>query len=84
VSALGYVATPITHFIAFEVGNPTRTPGWIGSFATIRHRASIAALNIVVIIHMAAKLGMAVKPRASPDEDTAEKPFWTVIAVRSA
>jgi hypothetical protein len=84
VSALSYVAAPITHFIAFEVGNRTGTPRWLRSIATVRYWASITTLNIVVVIYVAAKLGVAVKPRTSTNEDTTDKPFGTVIAVRSA
>jgi len=79
-----YVAASITHFIASEVGNRTGTPCWLRPVATVRHRAPIATLNIVVVIYMTAKLGMAMKPRASTNEDTAGKPFGAVIAVGSA
>ena len=36
------------------------------------------------VIHVATEVGRAVKPWASPNEDTAREPFWTVVARRSA
>jgi hypothetical protein len=40
-------------------------------------------VDIETVIHMAAKVFIAVKPRASTDEDTAGEPFRTVVAVGS-
>ena len=56
----------------------------LGPVATVRHGASITMLDIVMVVYMTAKLGMASKPRASTNEDTVREPFRTVIAVGSA
>jgi hypothetical protein len=41
-------------------------------------------MNVITVVHMAAKVGMAAEPWASTDEDTSRKPFRTVVTVRSA
>jgi len=51
--------------------------------STVRYRASIATVNIEMVIYMTVKVSRAVKPRASTDEDTAGEPFRTVVAVGS-
>jgi hypothetical protein len=40
-------------------------------------------VDIETVIYMAAKVFIAVKPRAGTDEDTAGEPFRTVVAVGS-
>jgi hypothetical protein len=59
------------------------TPRWVRPIATVRQRASIATVKIEVVIYMATKVFMAVKPRASTDEDTTVEPFRAVVAVGS-
>src|SRR5258708_18205790 len=51
--------------------------------ATFGSRALIAAMDMEPVTHMAAKVVGAVKPRAGTDEDTADEPFRTVVAVGS-
>jgi len=51
--------------------------------AAVRYRTSITTVDIEMVIYMAAKVFIAVKPRASTDEDTAGEPFRTVVAVGS-
>jgi hypothetical protein len=51
--------------------------------AAVRQRASVTVVNIEMVIYMAAKVGRAVKPRASTDEDTTAEPFRAVVAVGS-
>jgi hypothetical protein len=46
--------------------------------------ALIAAANIEAAIYVPAKVCGAVKPRASTNEDTTQKPFRRVVAVGSA
>jgi hypothetical protein len=41
-------------------------------------------LDIVMVVHMTAKLAMAVKPWARTNENTRSKPFRTVITVGGA
>jgi hypothetical protein len=84
IVAFAYMAAPIAHFISLEVGNPFRTPRWIGSLATRGHRATIATLRVVVVIYMTMEVAMSTKPRASANEDTAGKPFRSVVAIGGA
>jgi hypothetical protein len=58
-------------------------PPGIGLIATIRQWSSITAVYIKTVIHMAAEVVGAVKPRANAEEDTTVKPFRAVIAVGS-
>jgi len=51
--------------------------------AAVRYRTSITTVDIEMVVYMAAKVFIAVKPRASTDEDTAGEPFRTVVAVGS-
>jgi hypothetical protein len=41
-------------------------------------------MNIEVVIHVAAKMSRAVKPRAGTDEEAAVKPLRAVVTVGSA
>jgi hypothetical protein len=59
------------------------TPSRIRPIATVRYRAAIAMVNIEAVIYMAAKISMAVKPRARADEHTTGKPLRAVVAVGS-
>ena len=51
--------------------------------AIVRQRAFVTTVNIETVIYMAAKVCRAVKPRASTDEGTTDKPFRAVVAVGS-
>jgi hypothetical protein len=77
------VAASIPHFISSEMVHLIDTVRWLGVIATVRYRASIATVNIEMVIYMAAKVSGAVKPWAGTDEDTAGEPFGTVVAVGS-
>jgi hypothetical protein len=78
------MAAPITHLISPEVGNPAWALCRRGSFATIRHAASIAALRIETVVYVTVKIVTSVKPWARANEDASCKPFRAVIAVGSA
>jgi hypothetical protein len=51
--------------------------------AAVRDRTSITTVDIEMVIYMAAKVIRAVKPWAGTDEDSADEPFRTVVAVGS-
>src|SRR5277367_5999546 len=56
-----------------------------GSFlAALGHWALVAVLRMKVVVYMTAKVGGAVKPRASANKDTAGKPLGAVVTVGSA
>jgi hypothetical protein len=55
------VPTSITHFVAFEIF------GWggvlrCGFLAALWHRALVPVLGAVVVVYVAVKVGIAVKP----------------------
>jgi hypothetical protein len=82
--ATAHVATPITHFISFEVGNLT---DWLRGFRLIPrvwYGAFVAVVGVVTVVYVALEVVRAMKPRPSANEDAASKPFRAVIAVRSA
>ena len=55
-----------------------------GLLATAWHLALIAIVWIVAVIYLSMKIGAAMKPGAGADENVRTKPFWTVVACRSA
>ena len=77
-----YMAAPIAYFITFKIGNPVRTPSWLGTFTTAWQSSSIATLGIELVIHVTMKVGRTVEPRTNPKEHAAHKPFRAVIAIR--
>src|ERR1700733_14562332 len=78
------MAASVAHFISFEVG------GFFGSlfgFAFVANfwsGALISVLRIEAVIYVAREMFVAVKPGAPADEDSASKPFWSVVAVGCA
>jgi hypothetical protein len=82
-SAPTCVAAPIADFISSEMVDLIQTVRGLSVIAAVRYRASITAVDIEMVIYMAAKVPGAVKPRASTDEDTPGEPFRTVVAVGS-
>jgi hypothetical protein len=75
------VATSISHFIPFEVCNLIDTVFRFGSFATLGHWTLIAVIGMEIVVYMTLKVGRAMKPLASTDEDAALKPLRAVVAV---
>ncbi len=80
--APAYVAMPIANFISFEVINFVETFCGLGFLATCRPWAVIAMFGMKAVIHVAAEVFRAMKPRASADEDAARKPLRPVVAIR--
>ena len=79
-----YVAASVTHFISFEMGDLIEMVCRVRPFAYLWRWTLIAALNIEMIIYVAAECVRAMKPRPSADENATRKPFRAVIAVGGA
>lgn len=77
------MAAPIPFFVSLEVG-AIDTLRFLGFLAAVWLGALIAVVWIEMVIHFAAEVVRAMKPRANSNEDAAGKPFWTVVAGRSA
>ena len=75
------MASPIAHFVSFEVGNLIHTISRLGSLAGLRHVAFIAVFGMIAVIYMALEILRAMKPWTSADEDATRKPFRAVVAV---
>jgi hypothetical protein len=73
------MATPISHFVSFEVSLIDMSRG-VRFLAAVGHRASVTVFRMKAIIHVAAEGAWSMKPRTSTDEDTSSKPFWAVVA----
>jgi hypothetical protein len=79
-----YVTASIPHLIPFEVGNLIETLRRFRFLATGRHWASIAAMKIKAVIHMAVEVSRSMKPRTRANEDPARKPLRAVVTVWGA
>jgi hypothetical protein len=84
VSDAARVTEPVSHFIASEMVDVIETLRRVTAIAMIWHRAAKSVMNIEVVVHVAAKVSRAVKPRAGANEDAARKPLRAVVAVGSA
>jgi hypothetical protein len=67
------VALAVAGFIPLEVVECPRS--------AIRHWARIAKPGIVAVVHVAIKAARAVEPGAGPDEQSAVKPVWAIVAI---
>jgi hypothetical protein len=74
------VSMSVTHLVSMEIRGRMSDR----MLSTLRERALVAMLDIVVVVYMAAEVFRAVKPRASANKDTSGKPFRTVIPHGSA
>lgn len=75
------VSAPIPRFIPFEVAG-CRAMG--SSLSGVWYRAMIAVVRIIPVVYMTMKASGTMEPRTGPDENTAGKPFRTVIPIGSA
>jgi len=77
------VATPITHFISFEVRNLIDALRRLRFISRMWCRAFVAVFGMITVVYVALEVVRTMKPRASANEDTARKPFCAVISVWS-
>jgi hypothetical protein len=81
--ATAHVAASITHFIPFEVGNLIDGLRRLRFISRVWCRAFIAVVGMKMVVDVALEVVRAMEPWASTNEDTARKPFRTVIPVWS-
>lgn len=79
---VGYVATSITRLVPLEV-RAIDALGGLSFLSAFWRWAIIAVLRMETVIHVAAEIVGAMKPRARANENFAVKPFRTVVAGRS-
>ena len=83
VSFVMTVAAAIARLVSAEVLGRT-TPPVTRPVAITRVFPAVAVIRMEVIVYMSAEVVTAMKPRSCTDEDTAAKPFGTVVAIGSA
>jgi|ERR1700677_414640 len=79
-----HMAASVAHFVCFEVGHLVEVIFRSGSLAAGWMWTVIAVVRMETVIYVAMEIGWAVEPGASADEDAADKPFRSVIAVGGA
>jgi hypothetical protein len=82
--AATYVATPIAHFVAFEVGSIIDMVFRTGFFAAGGIGTFVTVLGIVVVIYMAVEVLRTMEPLAGAYEDSAVEPLRAVITIGGA
>ena len=76
-----YLAVPVMHFIALELGVCLRVMAWRCCFLTIlAHLALITLLCVVIVVYVAMEATLTMVPLTSANEDTAIEPFRSVVA----
>jgi hypothetical protein len=80
---LGRMATSIPLFVSRKTG-PIDALRHVGFLATGGHSALISVIWMESVIHIAAEIARAMKPRAGAYEDISSKPFWAVVSGGSA
>jgi hypothetical protein len=83
VFVLACVAASIPHFVSVEVISLIETLSRLRSIAAVWRWASIAVLNVEMVIYVAVKAVRSVEPWAGADEDSTRKPFRAVVTVGS-
>jgi hypothetical protein len=71
-----FVAVEVIHMVDIVVG--------VCMLAVFGIMAVVAMVRIEVIIHMAVKVAGAMKPWASPDEDSTTEPLRTIVSIGGA
>jgi hypothetical protein len=75
VASVAYVASPISRLVCLEVVEALRP--------ALRQRSNVTVMRIKAVVDMAEKTARSVKPRASSNKHSANKPIGPVITVRS-
>jgi hypothetical protein len=75
MASVAYVPSSITRLVALEVVEALRPAP--------RQRSDVSVMGIIAVVNMAEKAVRAVKPGASAEEYSANKPIRPVITVRS-
>ena len=77
------VAVAVVHLVSVEVLGGA-VPSFARPVATIWKITMVAMFGVEAIVYVAAEVGVAMKPWAGTDEDSAREPFGAVVAVGSA
>jgi len=75
MATVAYVALSIPRLVCVEVVEPL--------LAMFRQRSNVTVMRIIAVVDMAEKAATAVKPGASSNKHTANKPIGPIVAVRS-
>jgi hypothetical protein len=75
VACLSYVALPIPRLVRMEVAERR--------LSSLRHRSNITVARIIAVINVAVEAMRTMEPWASAEEYPANKPIWTIVAIRS-
>jgi hypothetical protein len=78
------VAVSVAYFVPFKVSNAVWAIASCGFFATIREGASVTALGVILIIHVATEMAIAMKPGTRASEYATNEPLRTVVTVGRA
>jgi hypothetical protein len=78
------VTAPVAHFISLEMGNLVNALGRFLVIADVRTCASVAALDVVTVVHVTLEIFRTMKPLAGADAGAAGKPFRAVVTVGRA
>jgi hypothetical protein len=76
VACLAYVALPIPRLVRMEMAERR--------LSALRHRSRITVARIIAVINVAVEAVRTMEPWASAEEYPANKPIWTIVAIRSA
>ena len=76
MASIAYVASPVPRLVSLEVVEALRTAP--------RQRSSVTVMRIIAVVDMAEKAVRAVKPGASSQKHSANKPIGPIVAVCSA
>jgi hypothetical protein len=78
------VATPIPHFVSFEVRNLIDMLWRLWLISDVWWRALIAVVWVIMVVNVALEVVWSMKPWACANEGSASKPLRTVISVGCA
>jgi len=76
VAGVAYVALPIPSLVSMEVIEALRP--------ALGQRSNIAVMGVKAVVDVAVKAVRAVKPGAGPDEQPADKPVGSIVAIGCA
>jgi len=76
VASVPYVASPISRLVCMEVVESLRP--------ALRQRSNVTVMRIKSVVDMAKKAARSMKPWASSNKHSANKPIGPIITVRSA
>jgi hypothetical protein len=79
--ATTHVATPVTHFIYFEMGYLIDGLRRLRLISQVWRRDLIAVVGMKVVVYVALEIVRTMKPSPSANTDSARKPLRAVVSV---